>query len=162
MYSVFMGQGGVGGYVMSTELLGAKAAEYALLRLQGKAPGARVIEVQNVEYQFDWRQLKRWGIDAQKLPQNSKILYRQLTVWEQYQYYLLGVFALIVLLSLLVAGLLINRARRLNAEKRLVDLNLDLEDKVRVRTTALTFLNSELQAEVEERNRAVGKLLDSE
>ena len=162
MYSVFMGQGGVGGYVMSTELLGAKAAEYALLRLQGKAPGARVIEVQNVEYQFDWRQLKRWGIDAQKLPQNSKILYRQLTVWEQYQYYLLGVFALIVLLSLLVAGLLINRARRLNAEKRLVELNLDLEDKVRVRTTALTFLNSELQAEVEERNRAVGKLLDSE
>ena len=120
MYSVLMGQGGVGGYVMSTELLGAKAAEYALLRLQRKAPGARVIEVQNVEYQFDWRQLKRWGIDAQKLPQNSKILYRQLTVWEQYQYYLLGVFALIVLLSLLVAGLLINRARRLNAEKRLV------------------------------------------
>ena len=162
MYGVFMGQGGVGGYVMSTELLGAKAAEHALLRLQGKASDARIIEVQNVEYQFDWRQLKRWGIGEQKLPPDSKVLYRELTVWEQYQNYLLGVFALILLLSLLVAGLLINRARRIEAEKRLVELNQELEEKVRVRTTALTFVNSELQAEVEERNRAVGKLLDSE
>jgi PAS domain S-box-containing protein len=164
MYSVFMGRGGVGGYVMSTELLGAKAAEYALLRLHGKDSdsGARVIEVENVEYQFDWRQLKRWKIDEQKLPSQSKVLYRELSVWEQYREYLIGVFALIVLLSLLVAGLMINRVRRIEAEKRLVELNQELEEKVRVRTTALTFLNSELQAEVEERNRAVGQLLDSE
>ncbi len=162
MYSVFMGQGGVGGYVMSTELLGTKAAEHSLLRLQGQDLGSRAIEVQNVEYQFDWRQLKRWGIAEHKLPANSKVLYRELTVWEQYRGYLIGVFALIVLLSILVAALLINRARRLGAEKQLVELNLELEDKVRVRTTALTYLNSELQAEVEERNRTVGKLLDSE
>ena len=39
----------------------------------------------------DWRQLKRWGISESTLPPNATILYREVSVWEQYRRYMVYV-----------------------------------------------------------------------
>ncbi len=50
---------------------------------------------------------------------------------ESHQWQILGIIALILLETVLVIQLLINRARRKKAEKELLDLNAELENKVR-------------------------------
>lgn len=157
-YAVFMGRGAVGGYLMSTEILGMKAAELGLARLQSNGGPSTTVQVENAEYQFDWRALKRWGIHDSKLPPDSKVLFKQLTMWEIYQREILGGVVLIVFLSFLVAALLINRMRRRRAEELLIQLNADLEQKVAERTRALSAGNEVLEQEVANRRRAEAAL----
>ena len=60
----------------------------------------------------DWRQLRRWNIPESALPLATIVLYRQPTVWERYRKYVLAGVAVIILQSLLIVGLLWQRARR--------------------------------------------------
>ena len=143
-YSIFMGRGTIGGFLMSTEVLGAKAAEFGLDRLEKQGGPTVQTLVQNSEYQFDWRELKRWGIEENKLPAGSKVLFKELTVWEQYRGYIISGILLIFFQSMLAIGLIINRSRRLKAEKDLIQLNADLENKVYERTMALSNRMQEL------------------
>jgi PAS domain S-box-containing protein len=159
-YAVFMGRGAVGGYLMSTEILGMKAAEQSLARLQAQGGPSMPIQVQNAEYQFDWRALKRWGISESKLPPGSKVLFKELTVWEQYRSYIIGGTLLIALLSLLSGGLLFNRTRLRKAKNELIRLNAELESKVSERTIALSNSNAELEQENETRKRVEAELRD--
>ena len=39
---------------------------------------------------FDWRQLQRWGIDEDRLPPGSIIRFRELTMWQQYKWRIVG------------------------------------------------------------------------
>ncbi|MHC1762666.1 MAG: hypothetical protein AB9917_24715 [Negativicutes bacterium] len=118
------------------------------------------VRVENAEYQFDWRALKRWGIQDSQLPPDSKVLFKQLTVWEMHQREILGGVVSIVFLSFLVAALLINRMRRRRAEELLIQLNAALEEKVAERTSDLTAANQELTAQYEELREALANALE--
>ncbi len=122
MLDVFVGQGTVGGYVHSFTAQGQAAAGIALRVLQGETPqNIPVVEGTNV-YTFDWRALRRWGFRESDLPPGSTVLYRQLSVWEQYRWWISGALGLLALESLLIVALLASLRRRRRAEESLKGL----------------------------------------
>ncbi len=115
----FIGKGPVGGHVFSMEAQGAKAGEMGLRILAGENPAniAVLDEGTNV-VMFDWRQLRRWGIDEAKLPPGSIVLYKELSVWELYRWRIIGAITLIFLQALGIIWLVLTQLKRRQAEKR--------------------------------------------
>jgi PAS domain S-box-containing protein len=111
-----VGAGAVGGYVVRFAEMGKRAGELGLQILAGQHP---VDEKVRSDYLFDWRQLRRWNISESALPAGSLIFYRQPSLWESYRYYILGSVFLIVLETLLIFGLLWQRANRRRFEQSL-------------------------------------------
>ena len=111
-----VGKGIVGGYVRMNEGNGARAAAM-VLRIASGTP-ARDIPVETVPVvpMFDWRQLKRWGINEASLPQGSIVEFRVPSFWSQYKWYAVAVIVVLSVQFLLILGLVINRGRRKRAE----------------------------------------------
>ena len=70
-------------------------------------------------YTFDWRALQRWGLKESRLPPGSVVLNRQPTVWELYWRYIVGGIVLLLFQTLLIFGLVRQRARRRKTETEL-------------------------------------------
>jgi signal transduction histidine kinase len=120
VYDTALGAGVVGGSVVDFRELGAEAARALMrvLRGEGAAPGPgwnanRVV--------VDWRQLRRWRLDEDRLPPGTEVLHRQPTLWEQYRWGIISAFGVLVGLTLVVAALLIERHRRQRAQTALED-----------------------------------------
>lgn len=112
-----MGRGIVGGPLMAVGDLSRNAAEVAARILNGEAPGANRFSPQRPgRPQFDWRELRRWGIREARLPSGSRIRHRQAGVWERYRWPIVGIALLCLFEAVLILGLLLNRAKRLRAE----------------------------------------------
>src|SRR5215510_10654789 len=114
----FIGKGSVGGLVVSPGAIGRVAARLALRILDGEI--ASDIPITNNEEilrpVFDWRQLQRWGISENRLPVGSEVRFRSPTAWEQYRWQIILISAVLVLQSLLIAGLFYEHRRRRQAE----------------------------------------------
>jgi signal transduction histidine kinase len=65
---------------------------------------------------YDWRELQRWGIPERRLAQGSAIRFRELSLWERYKWTIIAAVGVVILQSVLLAGLLVQRARRRRAE----------------------------------------------
>jgi PAS domain S-box-containing protein len=131
-----VGQGSVGGYLISYAAQGRIAAEIAMRILRGEKPrDIPLIEGRSV-YVFDWRALKRWGLKERALPAGSIVLNRQPTLWEAYRRYVWGGILLFLAEGFLILELLRQRARERRAER---DLR-ENEDKLRL------ILNSTAEA----------------
>ena len=65
---------------------------------------------------YDWRELQRWNISADRLPPGSEILFRQPTVWERYRWWIVGALFILASQAAMIAGLLLQRTRRHRAE----------------------------------------------
>jgi PAS domain S-box-containing protein len=115
----YVGNGPVGGYVVNAYECGNQAGQLALRIMNGDQPkDLPVVEVPSVPT-FDWRQLRRWGIDENRLPSRSEIHFKEQTVFEHYKWRILGALALCLLQSFFIAGLLIERRRRRLAQEAL-------------------------------------------
>jgi signal transduction histidine kinase len=114
-----LGTGVVGGHVVSFEAHGQAAAELALRVLAGERPAPT--DVGTTVPMVDARQLDRWGLDARRLPAGSVVLFREPSVWEQRRWYVLSAAAALLLQSGLIAGLLVQRAKRRRAQKGLAE-----------------------------------------
>jgi formate hydrogenlyase transcriptional activator len=116
----YLERGIVGGHVLSFEVQGVRVAEYGVRILRGEDPSnLSIIDRDTNVDMFNWRQLRRWGISEDKLPPGSIIRYRETSVWERYKWYIIGAIALIIIQTSLIAGLLIQRAKRRRAERQL-------------------------------------------
>jgi PAS domain S-box-containing protein len=114
------GHGAVGGSVLSVERLVGAIADVALRVLKGESP--ETIPVREIDpniAQFDWRQLRRWGISESRLPAGSLVRFRQPSLWDQYKLYVIGATSVVVLQTALIAGLFVHRARRRQIENAL-------------------------------------------
>jgi hypothetical protein len=113
---VNLGHGEAGGNLINVADEGTVAGARALRILDGEKPQdipiARSVDV----YMFDWRALKRWGLSERNLPPGSLVLYRQPTTWQSYKRYIVGGISLILVETLLILGLVWQRARRRQAE----------------------------------------------
>jgi signal transduction histidine kinase len=111
----------VGGIVYDTIGNGQQLAKTAL-RIAAGAPAAEIPSVEGIRTaQFDARALDRWNLRHQLLPPHSRILFHSPGFWERYRGYAWAALSLLLLQSMLIAGLLVQRVRRRRAERSLRD-----------------------------------------
>ncbi len=115
-----VGLGIVGGVVFDPEILGLETAQLALRLLQGeRLQDLPIQESKSTVPMVDWRQLRRWGLDEKRLPAGTVVRFRETSVWESYKWYMIGGVVLILAETLLILGLVWQRARAKRAETRL-------------------------------------------
>jgi signal transduction histidine kinase/ABC-type uncharacterized transport system substrate-binding protein len=137
---VDLGNGTVGGYVLSWVATGHIAGDMALRVLNGETIESIPIARSANSYSFDWRALRRWGLKESDLPPGSVLLYRQPSVWELYKSYIIGAILLILAEALLIVGLVWQRLRRRKAE---VELAIS-HDRLRMAVEAGRFAGWDL------------------
>jgi PAS domain S-box-containing protein len=115
----YVGQGIVGGRVMSFEMEGKNAARLGLRILSGERPETMSVSgiSPNVNM-VDWRQLHRWGLPEASLPPQSDVRYREPGVWDLYRWHIIGAVSLFALQTGLIVALLTQRANRRRADLR--------------------------------------------
>jgi signal transduction histidine kinase len=133
--SAHIGRGMVGGRLIDFETQGVRAGELALRLLRGEKLGPADIVTRNANtYAFDWRQLKRWRLKEDRLPPGSVIRFREPSLWQRYRWPIVGTLALILLESLLIAALVVQRERRKRAEAETAVQRSQLAHSQRVTT----------------------------
>ena len=113
------GHGEVGGDVHSFSEEGIIVEKVAQAILGGKRPQDIPITQGANVYLFDWRALRHWGFSEGDLPPGSIVRNRERTVWDAFKWYIIGSISLTVLETLLIGGLLWQRARRRKIEAEL-------------------------------------------
>ncbi len=118
----YLGQGIVGGHMLSFTAHGREAAAMALQILKGQSPEAIPFGGDEAYISaYDWRELKRWGMREKAVPAGSEIRFRAPSFWEAHRSAIIGVITLIVVETLLVFGLFFNFLRRRRAEQSLIE-----------------------------------------
>ena len=112
-----LGYGIVGGPLMSMDDLGSMTAGVAIRMLNGEVP-AKIKTSPQLPGRpvYDWRELSRWNIGADRLPAESIVLFRDPGVWERYKSYIAIGGGIVAVQSLLIVALLANRSKRRRAE----------------------------------------------
>lgn len=147
----YLGRGIVGGSLLSFEAEGKNAALLASRILAGEKPeNMPVSGASENACEFDWRQLRRWGIREEDLPPGSVVRFRQPTFWDVYRWHIIGVISLCVIEALLICGLLLQRVYRRRAEQRLRESQRELR----------ALAGRLLQAQETERRRIARELHD--
>jgi signal transduction histidine kinase len=126
-----IGHGIVGGRLLSQQGEMQSVGELALRVLRGERADDVPISTPdlNVE-QVDWRQLRRWGISAARIPSGTLVRFREPTAWERYRAFILGGAALVLAQTALIAGLLVRRARRRRGEEQVDSGQNTLDERV--------------------------------
>jgi signal transduction histidine kinase len=113
----FLTPGGIGGYVLLPNVLGADAGRLALRVLNGEPPSdipSKLTEA--VRPVFNWKQMQRWNVHESDLPQGSEVRFRDPTFWEAYRWQSLTIIAIILIQTGLISILLRERKKRNDAE----------------------------------------------
>jgi PAS domain S-box-containing protein len=111
------GLGPMGGRLYQDTEVGAQGARTAIRILRGERPGnipPQVFEATTAV--FDWRELRRWGVSAARLPVGGVVQFRQPGFWERYWWPVAGAVLFGLLQAALIIGLLVNRAKRRQGE----------------------------------------------
>ena len=116
----YLGRGIVGGHLYSLATHGEEAARLVLRVLAGTPPSAiPPIERPASVDLFDWRQLRRWGIDEDRLPAGSVVRFREESVWRRYRTAIVTTVAVLLLQTALIIALLAERRSRRSAQAAL-------------------------------------------
>lgn len=131
----YLGGGASGGYVVMPSVLGQEAAELAKRVLGGEAIASIPITASDaVRPVFDWRELRRWGVDEDTLPSGSEVRFRDSENWREYRWRAVLFAAGMLLQSVLIAWLLYADFRRRRAEENATLLAAELMHSNRVAT----------------------------
>ena len=112
-----LGHGIVGGPLSPYQEVSRESARIALRILNG-TPASSIAPVflGPAAPEYDWRELRRWGINESRLPPGSLVRFRSPSVWEQYRWYIIAALAIMALQAVLITDLLLERARRRRGE----------------------------------------------
>ena len=111
------GLGPIGGRLYQDTEVGAQGARTAIRILRGERAESIPPQVLDVAVPiYDWRELQRWGISEARLPAGSVIQFRQSGFWERHRWLVVGTVLFLLLQAALIAGLLVNLAKRLQGE----------------------------------------------
>jgi len=115
-----VGLGIVGGVVFDPEILGRETAQLTLRLLRGeRVQDLPIQESKSIFPMVDWRQLRRWKLDEKRLPAGTVVRFREPSAWESYKGYMIGGVVLILAETLLIFGLVWQKARAKRAETQL-------------------------------------------
>jgi len=113
----FLSPGGLGGYVLVPNLIGADAARQALRILDGEQASSMPVAMTSaVRPIFNWRQMQRWKVSPSDLPAGSEIRFREPTFWERYRWQSIAIGTVMLAQAVLMAVLLHERRKRHDAE----------------------------------------------
>ena len=132
-FSSFVGSGIVGGSVVDLRDVGTILGQDAGRILNGEKP--ENIPVRTGEFQhngFDWRQLHRWRIRNDQVPQGSSVLYWEYSPWELYRWKIVALSSAVAIETLLIVLLLHVRSRRKRAETALQAREAELSEAQRL------------------------------
>ena len=122
---LWMGDGIVGGDLIRYAVHAQQAAGLAVRVLRGEPiTSIPPIAERTAALMFDWRELKRWGIDEKRLPPGSTVLYREPDFWADHKWEAAGVAGVLLGQGLLIGALLIERRSRRRAQNDLVEAEL--------------------------------------
>ena len=149
-----LGLGPIGGRLYQDSEVGAQAARNAIRILRGESPGSiPLLELKATTPVYDWRELQRWGISEARLPAGSVVRFRQPTFWELYAWPIAGAGLFCFAQATLITGLLVNRARRRQAEAEAI-LIADISSRF-VKVPA-----GEVDREIMDAQRRICEMLD--
>ncbi len=122
VYDTFVGLGVVGGYMTTFEDTGRAAGRIALRILAGDSPQVASGGVtQTASFLVDGRQLRRWGLSESDLPAGAIVRFKEPSLWGLYREQIIALIAVLLVQTLLIAGLLVQARRRRRAEESLRD-----------------------------------------
>jgi signal transduction histidine kinase len=146
-----MGLGIVGGHLYRAGFEGEESARLAIRILHGEPAASLPPQtVEPIGSQYDWRELRKWGISETRLPEGSVVKYRQPTFLREHRVVVFTGISVVLVESLLIAGLVLNRSRRRKAERAL----RESDQRYRMVSTQL------MHAQQEERDRIARDLHD--
>jgi len=124
-----VGDGAVGGYVVSLSKAGLTTGDAAVKILKGDDPASiKYTEEDYYEYLFDWRELNRWNIaGSDRIPEGSTIMYEEVRFFGKYKWIISGGILFIVLQTLLIISLV-----RMNDKQKMMAVQIrETENKYR-------------------------------
>jgi len=117
-----LGEGILGGVLLSMELSGKASAQLGVRILRGEpAAGIPLVADAGMAPMFDWRQLKRWGLRESHLPPGAIVRFKKVSLWDAYWKEISLGLGVILIETLLVTGLVIQLRRRKRIERELAD-----------------------------------------
>jgi len=117
-----LGDGILGGVLLSMELSGKASARLGLRVLNGEpARSIPLLADTGAAPMFDWRQMKRWGIREGALPPGTILRFKKVSLWDAYWKEISAGLGIILIESLLVTGLVLQLRRRKRIERELAD-----------------------------------------
>jgi PAS domain S-box-containing protein len=112
-----LGSGGVGGAYRDLPKDAVLNGQIAARVLAGERPEKiPIVHDSDLQVHVDWRALQRWNIPASVLPAGAVIENRPLTFWQRDRRYIVIALVLFGAQALLIAALLLQRARKRKAE----------------------------------------------
>ena len=131
LFTEDLGDGILGGILLSMELSGKASAQLGQRILQGEAASTiPLVPDAGMAPMFDWRQLRRWGLRESHLPPGTILRFRKVSLWDAYWKEISLGLGVILIETLLVTGLILQLRRRKRIERELA------EAKTRYRTVA--------------------------
>jgi signal transduction histidine kinase len=111
----------VGGWLLDPEVVGRSGGELAVRVLRGLPASTIPVQLSEDIFRpvFDARALRRFGISRTALPAGSEILFDDVSVFTRYRWQILTGIGLLILQTGLIAVLLEQRRRRVQAQERL-------------------------------------------
>jgi signal transduction histidine kinase len=114
-YNTFIGTGVVGVHA-ATFLAMGQAAGGIVDSLLERKPVSGLPASMPTRLSVDWRQIERWGIDQKAVPADALVQFRAPGFWDQYRTPALITLCIVLLQSVLLTWLLVERRRRRTAE----------------------------------------------
>jgi signal transduction histidine kinase len=143
----FLGRGIVGGHMGTFEDAGIEVADLAAEVLGGTDPRSIAPRSSKAQqFRVDARQLARWGMAETALPDDTSILFKQPTLWEQHRNSVIGALAIIAIQMALIGALVLQIFRRRRLEHEMQVAQSDLARVTRV--TAMGEMTASIAHEV--------------
>ena len=132
LYNIALDEGAIGGHLLDGTVHGRQAGDLVVRVLSGEsASSIPPIPYSDTPPQFDYRYLKRWGIDPAELPAEAQVINRPFSFYQTYRALIWATTGVVVLLALLVIGLsaaIVRRRRTARAlARREEDLRITLD-----------------------------------
>lgn len=141
--------GGVGDGIFGGKLISyyemARMASYMIVDIvNGKAvEEIEIIEDSFSQFYFDYNLLETFDIDEDLLPEDTILINKELTFYEQYKNYVIGALIIVFVLFLFIVVLIIDNIRVRRAERKLLLTNEELSSTYE----ELTAQEEELRAQ---------------
>lgn len=138
-----VGDGLVGGKLIDYEAFGAESAGMLVDIFNGRAiSDIPLVEDTPYYYIFDNDMLEKYNIDNEKVPEGSILINNQISIFEKYRNYFIGIVIVSFFIVVILIVIIIDNIRRRRIEKKLKTANQELTAVYQKYTNAIFGTNS--------------------